>query len=632
MKRCLESAGAHVLIIEDNPRIGDKLVEVLSRSGFRATLCRDGQAGLVEFENRRPDLVLVEHLVPGVEGGRVVDHLRRLDEEVPVVVMATSPQAQVRLLQHGPGFTQGFLLKPFRVPELLMALESALGSRFDGARPEPEAPISIAGELKGDALSSVLLTLLRQSATGMLRLERDGVRRDIYLLKGLPVFAESNLLSETFGRFLIARGSLSESQHADVLRFMRAQGVRQGEALVALGILNNQGVYALLRGQVRERVARCFTWDDARYAFYRDDRFIDDKLMFPMNPLTLLIDGVLRRHDSSALLSQLEALRTQRLTSTPVVDELKTFLDRVQRDPPLSEVIARSETVADLVDGLRLAATRAAAVLVVLRAAGAVCVDDDVLPEQSTLPGRVAFEYILDNEEQLNAQTPHTSDPAAEQVLARYLATRGGTHYAVLGLPRGADEAALEAAYLAICRDFHPDRFVEHPDFDVRLRAKEVFIKVGQAFGVLSDPRLREGYDAQLPAVNAVPSMFPVFDAEEWFRAGEAHWRKGELAAAKEAFARAHAARPEEPLYIAHYGRALFAVAGSSEALAEGEDLVRRAVSSDPSFAQAFRFLAEIHELTGRTDTASELKLRAQHLDARVIGDALDAEETSVLA
>lgn len=228
-------SSARVLVIEDNPQIGEKLVDVLSRNGFEPRLACDGKHGLDLFAAERPDLVLVEHLVPGMEGGRAVDKLRAVDDEVPIVVMATSPRAQTRLLQLGAGVIQGFLLKPFRVPDLLLALEQALGTRSAAAE---GGSVARQGMLGKGGLAPLLFDLVRQGAAGVLRMNKDGVQRALYLLNGLPVFAESNLLSETFGRYLLARGTIHQAQYRAVQKHMSEHGVRQGEALVALGILD----------------------------------------------------------------------------------------------------------------------------------------------------------------------------------------------------------------------------------------------------------------------------------------------------------------------------------------------------------------------------------------------------------
>jgi CheY-like chemotaxis protein len=622
-------ASAHVLVIEDNQRIGDKLIEVLRGAGFEATLARDGLAGQRAFSAFRPDLVLVEHLVPGIEGGRLVDRLRQADEEVPIVVMADSGRAQTRFLQHGPGFIQGFLIKPFRVPELLTAVEQALGGRDAGPSPDAQAPQTLEGVLGPDELGRVLVMLLRRGAIGVLRLHKDGARRDIYVLNGLPVFAESNLLSETFGRYLRARGTIDELQYRAVRRYMEAHGVRQGEALVALEILNNQEVYGLLRGQVRERVARCFTWDGAEYGFFEDARFLDDKLMFPMNPLALLVEGVLRRRTPQELQAWFDAHRTEEVHPTEVARELASFLDRLQREPPLTTLLADSPTVGALAAGMHLVEPRVAALIEALRAAEAVVLADDPLPASATLPAGAAAEFVLESAEQLDPERTfvvEAPDPVAEQVLSRYLAARGGDHYTVLGLTRDADEQAIEAAYLEMSRTYHPDRFSDHPDPDVRMRAKEVFIKAGQAFGVLSDPRQRETYRRRLDEQASVSGQR--FAAEDELVRGEARLSAGDVAGARLCFARAHAEAPGEPLFAAWLGYATFLAARDDDEREEGETLLSEAIARDPCLEIGHELLARLLEASGRSQAAVPLARRAAHLRAEVSGIGLGAERT----
>lgn len=619
-------ASAHVLVIEDNPRIGDKLTEVLRGAGFEVTLSRDGQAGLQAFAACRPDLVLVEHLMPGVEGGRLVDRIRRTDEEVPIVVMATTGRSQTRLLQQGDAFIQGFLVKPFRVPELLAAVEAALGGRDTGPAPDAAAPLTLSGVLGPDTLATVLVTLLRRGAVGVLRLQKDGARRDIYVLNGLPVFAESNLLSETFGRYLRTRGTIDELQYRAVRRYMESHGVRQGEALVALEILNNQEVYGLLRGQVRERVARCFTWDAAEYAFFEDARFLDDKLMFPMNPLALLVEGVLRRRTPQELQARLEAQRDLVVTATPLAAELASFLDRLQRDPPLTSLLEAGLTAGELARAMHLVEPRVAALLEALHAAGVVVVGDEALPETQTLPGGPAGDFLLESAEQLDPEQTSAVDPIAEQVLARYLATRGGDHFTVLGLTRDADEQAIEAAYLETSRFFHPDRFTEHADLDVRMRAKEVFIKAGQAFGVLSDPQQREIYRRRLAEQASVSGVR--FAAEDEMSRGEGLLANGDVRGARLCFARAHAESPGEPLFSAWLGYATFLAARDDDERDEGEELLKEAVARDPCLEIAHDLLARLYTHSGRVQAAAVLVDRATHLRAEASGTGLTAERT----
>ncbi len=620
-------SSARILVIEDNARIGEKLVEILERSGFVTTLAADGRVGLDAFAEQRPDLVLVEHLVPGVEGGRAVDKLRAVDDEVPVVVMATSPRAQTRLLQRGPGFIQGFLLKPFRVPDLLMGIEQALSAREPA--PIEGGPVAREGMLGAAGLTPILFELVREAAAGVLRMNKDGVQRAIYLLNGLPVFAESNLLSETFGRYLLQRGTIHKAQYRAVQRHMVDNGVRQGEALVALGILDDHELYALLRGQVRERVVRCFDWTDATYGFYPDDGFIDDKLMFPMNPVALLVEGITRRLTAPALQGWLDTHRQTSVEPTALCDELGAYIDRLQREPLLSEVLATRPTCGELATQLRLTDVRAGAIVRALLELGAVQVGALGLPAedtggllagQPTEPGARAERVALEDPRYRAADVQPAADEVARIVFARYLATRGGDHFAALGLKPDALPDAIEASWLELSRDFHPDRFASHPDAEVRERAKEVFMRAGLAFGVLGDAERREPYRSEVLGRRAAAAERARLEAESEFARGEKLLVRGDAAGARAAFERANTLVPAEPLYEIHLGWATFLAAEDDDDRAEGERILKRGADRDPSQAAGYDLMSQLYARTGRGAASAEMASRANHIAAQTSG------------
>lgn len=620
-------SSARILVIEDNARIGEKLVEILERSGFVTTLASDGRVGLDRFAEQRPDLVLVEHLVPGVEGGRAVDKLRAVDDEVPVVVMATSPRAQTRLLQRGPGFIQGFLLKPFRVPDLLMAIEQALSARE--AQPVEGGPVARKGMLGAAGLTPVLFSLVREAAAGVLRMSRDGVQRAIYLLNGLPVFAESNLLSETFGRYLLERGTIHKGQYRAVQRHMIEHGVRQGEALVALGILDDHELYALLRGQVRERVVRCFDWTDAAYGFHPDDGFIDDKLMFPMNPVALLVEGVTRRLTAPALQAWLDTHRHTSVEPTALCDELGAYIDRLQREPLVSDLLATRPTCADFAARMRLTDVRASAILHALLELGAVQVGALGLPAEDTggplsieptEPGARAERVALEDPRYRDGDLAPADDEVARVVFARYLATRGGDHFAALGLKPDALPTAIEASWLELSRDFHPDRFADHPDAEVRERGKEVFMRAGLAFGVLGDVERREPYRANVLARRAAAQARARLEAESELARGEKLLVRGDTLGARAAFERANMLVPSEPLYEIHLGWATFLAAEDDAEREDGERILARGAARDRALAIGYDLLSQLYARTGRGAASAEMADRANHIAAQTSG------------
>jgi CheY-like chemotaxis protein len=644
-------SSAHVLVIEDNPAIGEKLREVLERADFAVTLHECARAGLEALGRKRPDVVLTEHILPGVDGDRVADALRAVDADVPVVVMAESPRAQKRLIEQGPGFIQGFLLKPFRVPDLLCAVQQALTTREAPAGPSMDAHLIMTGELGETSMPSLLVGLLRSSSVGVLRLSKDGVERAVYVLNGLPVFAESNLVSETFGRYLLGREFIDAAQYSAVQQHVAAHRKREGEALVELGILNHNEIYGLLRAQVRERVIRSLDWPGAEFAFYEDAAFVDEKLAFPMNPLALVVEAVVRRRTPQALQAWFDEVRSETVFGTPLLSELSSYVDRLQRDPSPTGLIERGVDAGTFASELRLVETRAAAILEALQTvgllriggpgpeltvaeAGAVIESLPVatVPDVSAQPTPAAElsvfeqggEHIVDAEALIvdlewldDVRTP-AADPLVEQVLARYLSTRGADLFAVLDVPRDADDAAIEAAFLDLSRAFHPDRFADHPDPEVRLRAKEVFVKGGQAFGVLSDPAARAAHRARL-GVPAADAFNDRVEAQAALETGQTLLRRGEATRAVEAFERALAAEPGQPLFECWLARARFRAAQDDVARAEAEAAVVWALRRDPALVDGHLALAEIQGATGREADAEASRARAARLRARSV-------------
>lgn len=107
---------SHILAIEDDPVLSAHLHEHLSSRGFQVTLHGDGQAGLAQGLAEHFDLVLLDILLPGLDGLEVLEQLRN-HSSVPVILMSALGAEQDRIA----GFSQGaddYLPKPFTMAEL----------------------------------------------------------------------------------------------------------------------------------------------------------------------------------------------------------------------------------------------------------------------------------------------------------------------------------------------------------------------------------------------------------------------------------------------------------------------------------------------------------------------------------
>lgn len=114
-----------ILIAEDDAHIRAGLVDALESEGYAVEAVADGKAALDAFQKRRPDLVLLDIMMPDVDGHAVCAHIRGQDRlrAVPVYFLTAKNDVSHigRALDHG---ANGFIVKPFDTEDLLNLLEA----------------------------------------------------------------------------------------------------------------------------------------------------------------------------------------------------------------------------------------------------------------------------------------------------------------------------------------------------------------------------------------------------------------------------------------------------------------------------------------------------------------------------
>ena len=132
-----------VLIVEDDEAIADSIAYALGRAGFRTLTAADGGQGLRLFRQQRPDLVILDLMLPQMDGWRVTEELRREDPRVPVIVCSarSSEFDRVHGLEMG---ADDYVTKPFSMKELLARVSAHL-RRVESHR-HPDGPGLIEAE------------------------------------------------------------------------------------------------------------------------------------------------------------------------------------------------------------------------------------------------------------------------------------------------------------------------------------------------------------------------------------------------------------------------------------------------------------------------------------------------------
>ncbi len=114
-----------LLLIEDHAPLGRALADALTASGYLVDIAIDGENGIDLFRTRRPDIVLLDLLLPRVPGTAVLAELRRIDPTVPILVLSGEAQSHVTDSLVGRG-AFAFLQKPVALGELRRQIAAAL--------------------------------------------------------------------------------------------------------------------------------------------------------------------------------------------------------------------------------------------------------------------------------------------------------------------------------------------------------------------------------------------------------------------------------------------------------------------------------------------------------------------------
>ena len=113
-----------ILIVEDDNNIADLLRLYLEKEGYQATIAADGSQGIDLYRKLRPDLVLLDVMMPGIDGWGVLRTIRQ-DSQTPVIMLTAKGETSDKV----SGLKQGaddYITKPFEMKEVLARIEAVL--------------------------------------------------------------------------------------------------------------------------------------------------------------------------------------------------------------------------------------------------------------------------------------------------------------------------------------------------------------------------------------------------------------------------------------------------------------------------------------------------------------------------
>ena len=142
------ASSGRILVVEDDPTVADVVTRYLQHSGFLVEWAADGWTALTAATARPPDLVVLDLMLPGLDGLEVCRRLRRIGP-VPVVMLTALGEETDRVLGLELG-ADDYVTKPFSPRELVLRVQSVLRRARAPLAGEPPAVLTD-GELVLDA-------------------------------------------------------------------------------------------------------------------------------------------------------------------------------------------------------------------------------------------------------------------------------------------------------------------------------------------------------------------------------------------------------------------------------------------------------------------------------------------------
>src|ERR671923_1346163 len=129
-----------ILVVDDDAELADGLRVVLERQGYRVIQARDGQQGKQQIYNQRPDLVILDMMMPRMGGYPVLEHFRDKPDAPPIIMITANEGSRHKAYAEYLGVI-AYIRKPFAMEDLLVAVNHGLKGTRQPVQPVPAQPV-----------------------------------------------------------------------------------------------------------------------------------------------------------------------------------------------------------------------------------------------------------------------------------------------------------------------------------------------------------------------------------------------------------------------------------------------------------------------------------------------------------
>lgn len=447
--------------------------------------------------------------------------------------------------------------------------------------PNAEQLRAISQMTKGDLGEIPFPVLLQALAVHkrsvVLSIERRQLKKEIILENGIPVDCHSNLLQDTLGKFMVARGDLNDEQNHQVLSQSATTGKSFTDILVADGLINASELYKILQQNLAKKLLDGFTWRSGAFRVSADLPQGDSPLKIKAPQLVLT--GISKFAPEDEIAEAIAGLAGKRIVINPrppfPLKELRLSKDHQE----ILGLVSLGKTTEELEAESGMEKAKVLRLLYSLAVIGVALPEDWVAhdaveatpdmdfggePEAEAIPSPTSVgPASSDTARHVAVTTPAVDvDKLRNEVMEAYLLHRKQDAFDLLGIADDVTREQVDEAYLAFCKKYAPWNTSQPGLESLMEKMRDLFIAGGRAFGELCNPETRDSLVARrnrafkeklVPedARNAFTIKSNLLDSETQFNKGIELMKAGEFADAIEQLQFAYDCDPQNSEYRA---------------------------------------------------------------------------------
>ena len=626
-----------ILVVDDDRNIGQILHASFSAKGYETIISRNGEDALIQFHETKPDLVLLDVLLPKMNGWEVCQKIKESESNAatPVILMSAvyknfKMQAEAKE-KYG---ADDFIEKPFQLTHLLSMVGEYIGVgngkdeqsadieiEPDTAR-EPEAPREVmSGELTTVTFPELLHSIYVMGKSGTLIMARGDVRKEIAIHQGYPVSVATSIEKEYFGNYLVRMRKITSEQNAESLERQKDSARLQGTILIEMGAITPQELVHFLKLQMREKIFDIFSWREGKFEYIQDSSITGDISAIDMSTANVIFFGVKSHFDLDYSQEKLSSYFNRYLRMGTNQYYRFQELDLSPAENKLLSTIDGTLTVEEIIGNSALPPQQSYHLMLTLIYSG-MCdavsekgehptnffeamnsgEDQDAETRYLAANNEVVFsgdavesadleEFDVDSELVEPAETFQDGGKSLRKMIEeKFEQMQTANKFEILDLEsNNPTEHEVRRNYHRLAKDFHPDKFFGSVSPEVKQKVEAIFQTISQVYESLSTQKKINIYIKELEGQKSaddrhearVEGVKKIIMAERLFQNGSNFLRERRFTRAADAFQKA-VEITNEPEYIAYYGWALYNMPFESDL--DEEELALRGNESDADF------------------------------------------------